>query len=566
MRKSADIVSEGAPYWWRPNAAWGGESQSGEEVDTNSLLTSATCFACTKVLSETIAGLPGQTYKYSKDRKEAESQSVAFELLTEQPNPEMDAFTFWELLITRVTNSGNFFAEIQRDHRDVPIALWPIHPSRIRPLRDAKDQSLYWEITNDYTGSPEYNDPTWRANHLHNLSPHNVLNIVGFGSQNGIISPGMLPAYQEIGMDFASRRYGSEFFRDGAQPNGVVQHPGYIDNEPKRNLFREDINRIHNQTRHQIGVLWQGATYQAISVAPEQAQFLETRKFTSDQLCKFYGVPPAIIGDYEYSKFATADAMIRAFVMTTLRSLAVRCEKAINRQILNVRGENGRLEKAFTKNLIYRIAIDGLLRGDPKTLAETHAAYRTMGVLKTNEIREEIGYNAVEGEEGDYLIVNGGMSRLSKIDEQGNRQTQPADKKDASLPQFGQKQREQLAEVLERAIEPTAVSVPGFNPSLRSAAIKITQSAMNRIDKITATQVERWREQDPETVAAKLPEFWAKQKSRFQDSLEPLTSLDIDPSPIVADYFEMVSKIDNYSIFGEHPKLNIEESIDAAIG
>jgi HK97 family phage portal protein len=574
MRQTADVISDGAPFWWRPGSSWGSEpTQSGETIDEVSLLTSATCFACTKALAETVAGLPGQVFRDSGKRKEADSKSPAYELLTEQPNPEMDAFTFWELLTTRVVNAGNFFAEIQRNNRDEPIALWPIHPSRVTPRRSPSDGSLYWEIASDYTGSPEYSDPTWREDHLRYLSPHHFLNVVGFGSQNGIISPGMLPAAQEVGMEFATRRYGASFFKDGAIPAGVIEHPSFIDNEAKRNLFREDINRIHNAKRHQTGVLWQGAKYNQISIAPEQAQFLETRKFTSDQLCKFYGVPPAIIGDYEYSKFATADAMIRAFVMITLRNLVIRGEKAVNRQVLSVRNEQGKLERAYSKKLLYQIAIDGLLRGDPKTQAETHQVYRNTGILTTNEIREEIGFNPIEGEAGDYVIVQGGMARLEKIDEQGTRQSgknAPVDdsqETDASLPKFGNEQRQQLVETLERLSheDNPVAAVRGHSFDVTGAVVKIAEQAIGRINKITSTQVERWREQDPNVVATKLPDFWNKQKARLDEALEPLAALGAEvAATVISDrYYAMVTKLDNYSIFGEHPTLDIEEIIDA---
>jgi HK97 family phage portal protein len=577
---TADLLSSGEQFWWRPtNISFASETQTvaGEAVSADSLMTSATCFACTKALAETIAGLPSFTYRTSTARKEVDTISPAYELLAEQPNPEMDAFTFWEMAVTRLTNNGNFFAEIERDGRDRPVALWPIHPSRVKPMRDSSDGSLYWEISSDYTGSPEYSDPTWRRNNLRAIGPHNMLNVVGFGSRNGVMAPGMLPGSEEVAMDFAIRRYGGSFFKDGAVPLGVVEHPKFIDDPTKRKLFRDDMNAVHSSKRHQIAVLWEGAKYNQIGIAPEQAQFLETRKFTSEQLCKYYGVPPAIIGDYEHSKFATADAMIRAFVMITLRNLAVRVEKAINRQVLNVRTPQGTLERAFSKNMIYQIAIDGLLRGDPKTQADSWRVYREMGIAKTNEIREDIGLNPVPGEEGEYLIVNGGVARLDKIDEQGTRPGNAAKtEQTASLPEFN---REKLAEAIAASgVIESSVVVHGFDPkeAITSAMKKLAESAVQRINKITDTQIERWREQDPAVVAEKLPEFFAKQESRLAEALAPLTDLAESlgsyhgqnlPLTISAAYREAYAGLDNYAIFdrAKHPTLDIEEIIDAAI-
>lgn len=572
FRPSADIISDGEPYWYGPGRQFvpADATAAGEAVTETNLMTSATCYACTKALSETIAGLPGEVFKVAMNRKDSDANSDASELLAEQPNPEMDSFTFWEIAVARLTNAGNFFAEIQRDNRDQPIALWPIHPSRVQPMRDQQDGSLYWEISADFIGTPQLSDPTWRRQYLRTLSPHNMLNIVGFGSRNGVMSPGVLPAGQEIAMDFATRRYGGAYFKEGTTPAGYVTHPGFIDNETKRNVFRQDMNNLTNAKRHQIGVLWQGATYEKISVDPEQAQFLETRKFTAQQLCKFYGVAPAIIGDYEDSKFATADAMIRAFVMITLRNLAVRLEKAVNRQILNVRNSNGKLERAFTRNQIFQIAIDGLLRGDPKTQADAWAAYRTMGVAKTNEIRQDIGLNPIEGPEGDYLIVNGGMARLDKIDEQGTR-TAPAPKPETP-PAEAAFDRSRLIEAID-SLKDRPEQVPGHNPKeekaeLTTAAIEIAESAMGRIDKITATQVERWREQDPAVVAQKLPAFFEKQQKRLAEAMSPLSSLVSPelPNEIASAYFAACQKLDNHSVFGVHPQINIKEIVNASIG
>jgi HK97 family phage portal protein len=562
---NANLISDGEARWYGVDSPMAAGTAAGETVSQASLMTSATCFACTKALAETVAGLPGLVYRQQSGLRIEDENQLAYELLSEQPNPEMDAFTFWDLAVSRIVNRGNFFCEIQRDGADRPIALWPIHNTRVKPMRDS-DGSLFFEVANDFSGSGEYDDPSWRKQNLRFLSPHNMFNIVGFGSTNGIIAPGMIPASQEVAMDFATRRYGGSFFASGAKPAGMVTHPGFIQNEGQRNQFREDLNRIHSgaANAHKIGVLWHGATYSAVGIAPEQAQFLETRKFTSGQLCKFYGVPPAIIGDYEDSKFATADAMIRAFVMLTVRNLVVRIEKAVNRQILNVRDSNGRLQRAFTKPLIYSMAIDGLLRGDPKTQAETHRVYRELGILSGNEIRQEIGFNPMQGPQGDYVIVTGGMARLEKIDDQGTRSAtregsdDTGTDEDAKLPTFD---RERLAAMIAEsglATEPVA-QVRGADVAseiLTETAVDLAVSAATRIHKIAHTQIERWREQDPAEVASKLEAFWTKQDERLREALEPASKVASkvkDESNLTeflaAKYKLTYSRLDNYQIF-----------------
>jgi HK97 family phage portal protein len=555
----ADILTEGEGLWWTSNdwTVGAGDTIAGESFNQDSILTSATCYACTKALAETVAGLPAMVYRQGSNRREEALETDAQRLLADMPNPEMDAFTFWELASTRVINSGNFFAEIQRDSSDRPIALWPIHPSRVTPRRDPEDGSLYWEVSNDYTNTADYEDPTFQRRPIHYLSPHQMLNIVGFGSRNGIISPGMLPGKHEISIDFAARRYGAEFFRSGGVPPGVVEYPNMPPNPQTREEMRRDLNSMLMRNRHQIPILWNSAKWNAISVSPEQAQFLETRKFTADQICKFYGVPPAIIGDYEHSKFATADAMIRAFVMITLRNLVIRMEKAIYRQILNVT-QDGKLTRAFTKPYIYRFAIDGLLRGDPKSNAETWAIMRQQGVASANEWRADLDMNPIDGEHGDYLIVNGGVARLDRIDEQGNRPgNHTPEENTAQLPQFDrQKLAEAILPLAEQAEQQHSVSVRGSDVVVSQLA----EHALRRIHAITLSQIERWREQDPAKVAAKMPEFFAKQRERLTEALEPcdIAAGEDVSSPIVEAYCEAFDALDNYTIFDVSRHPNIE--------
>lgn len=555
-------MREGDSHWWRPGKTWAVASDltfAGEAVNSESAMSCIAAYACSKALGETVAGLPGVVFQMLKDQQKLEAyDSDAYDLLAVSPNDEMDSFTFWELATTRVVNAGNCFAEIQRDSRDRPMALWPIHPSRVRPLRD-EDGSLYWEISSDYVGTPEYEDPTWRREHLRYLSNRNMLNVVGFGSTNGIIAPGVLPAANELAMDIAVRRYGGNFFASGASLTGVVEHPGFIDDPNKRKVFRDDLNQIHNnKTGQSIGVLWQGAKFQAVSISPEQAQFLQTRQFTIQQICSFYGVPPSIIGDYSESKFATADAMIRAFVMVTLRNLVTRMEKAINRQILKTRVSEGVLTRAFSKPYIFQIAIDGLLRGDPKTQAETFAIMRQGGALTADEWRGEVGFNPIGGDHGKWLTVPGGTTRLDQIDNQGTRLDQaqgapqpakPAEQKTAFNKKRLIKALEELAH--ERRTHESVAVDP--SPVLFETLCELAIDALDRVHKITLTQIARWREQDPSEVANKLPDFVTKQASRLEEALRPgfklSAKLDCSLLRLVSIYQQKLEQFDSYSIF-----------------
>lgn len=546
---NAGLIEDGEALWWNNRGSnFITDTTSGEVVSDANLLTSTTCFACTKLLSEAVAGLPSSIVRQLKKRRRENVDShPAQDILCEMPNPEMNSFTFWELAVTRTVNTGNFYAEIQRDGRDRPVALWPIHPSRVKPIR-MQDGSLYWEITGDYTGMAEYQDPSWRIAHNVQLIPNrDMLNIVGFGSLNGVVGPGIAPGAAEIGVELAARRYGARFYGNGGMPLGFVEHPGFINDPTKRNQLRADLNDVRN-LQQSIGVLWDNAKFHSIGITPEQAQMLESRRYTGEQICSLYGVAPPLIGHLRDSKYANAGEAVRGFVMLTLRSLVERIERAANTQVMKVRVPN-RLVSAFDDKTIFRMTLDGLLRGDPKMQAETWEKYRMMGVATTNDVLRDLDMNEIDTPEGEYRIVHSGTVRLDKIDQQGSQKVAEPKEETAYNRDF-------LIEGLAQNAEVPKVMVQGSN-IVESAIKTVTEAAIDRINEITATQIERWREKDPKEVQAKLADFFAKQVDRLREALAPAdhmaASLDRNSvsGAIVPEYRKIVESLDSHTVFDE---------------
>lgn len=569
---TAGLVDSGDALWFGRSSSWSADTIAGETVTDTSILTSTTCYACSKVLGEVVASLPGSIMRQLKRKKREEMEShPALTLLCEMPNPEMNAYTFLEMAVHRTINTGNFYCEIQRDGRDRPIGLWPIHPTRVRPVR-WPDGSLYWKVHGDYHGSAEYSDPTHRDGEtLVHIPNRDMLNIVGPGSQNGIIGPGIAPGVNEIGIDLAVRRYGAEFFKSGGAPLGFMSHPAYIADPGKREQFRRDINAIKDNGRHQIGVAWDGAQYVSVGISPEQAQMLETRRYTSHALCSMYGVPPPIIGDLRDSKYANAGEAIRFFVMMTVRSLVERIERSINTQVMKVRVP-GKLISTFDDKTIFRITLDSLLRGDPKAQAETWKTYREIGAVSANDVLRDLDMNEIDGPEGDYRIVPGGYTRLDNIDNQGDRLSNTTNNSGtaSNADNAAAYNREYLIAGLEEAAHEPKATVQGAtlqsvegntgidpNAIIRESIATIAEAAIARVNEITATQVGRWREQDPQVVATKLPEFFAKQCTRLQEALQPCDAMAEkigEPSvseTIVFEYKAIVSALDETTVFDE---------------
>lgn len=397
---------------------YGSSPATGLDVGEREAMACATVYACTRAISETLASLPGLVFqRTAEDSRSRARESDAWAMLHDQPCPHIDSMQWSELGTTRSLNRGNFFGWMERDARDQVVAIHPIHNSRVIPRKNSEDGQLEWHVlTDSASGGGGYGYEYFI------LSSRDIFNLVGFGSLDGtgVISSGVLPrATEEISLDIAQQLYGSAFFGQGGRPSGVVEHPGFIDDEVQRRTFREDINQIHSgrENWHQVGVLWAGAQWKELSVAPEQAQFVSSRGFQSKVLCRFYNVPPSVVQIFDDFKFSTVDAMLRQFVMLTIRPWAVRWERAINRQVLrrpNV--ETGRLESSYgNEDLFFEILLDGLLRGSPKEQAEVNAIKRQWGVLNADEWRSQENLNPLANEQGQAYLAPLNHTTLDRI-------------------------------------------------------------------------------------------------------------------------------------------------------
>ncbi|MBQ9739805.1 MAG: phage portal protein, partial [Kiritimatiellae bacterium] len=198
----------------------------------------------------------------------------------------------------------------------------------------------------------------------------------------------------------ATEEYGAKFFGNGARPGGVLEHPGILKDPEK---LRESWNRVYQGTRnsHKVAVLEEGMKYHSIGIAPEDAQFLETRKYQVNEICRIFRVPPHLVGDLERATFSNIEHQSIEFVQHTIRPWIVRWEQAISRLLLD-----------DSERLLYfaRFNVDGLMRGDYKSRMEGYAIGRQNGWLSINDIRRLEDMALVPAEQGgDDYLVNGSM-------------------------------------------------------------------------------------------------------------------------------------------------------------
>lgn len=375
-----------------------GRSAAGQAVNERSAMQMSAVYACVRILAESIASLPLHFYQYNDaGGKEKAVNHPLYWLLHDEPNPEMSSFSFRETLMTHLLLWGNAYAQIIRNGRGEVIALYPLMPDRMTVDRDARGRIYYEYARSDSDAN------TLGKKSTVILSPEDVFHIPGLGFDGLVGYSPIAMAKQAIGMGLACDEYGAAFYQNGAQPGGVLEHPNVL-KDPKR--VRESWNAIYQGSRnaHRIAVLEEGMTYKPITISPEQAQFLETRKFQIDEIARIFRVPPHMIGDLEKSSFSNIEQQSLEFVKYTLAPWISRWEQAIQRSLL-LMSERTRYFARFN--------VEGLLRGDYQSRMNGYAVARQNGWMSANDIRELESLDMIPDEQGGNLyLINGNMTKL----------------------------------------------------------------------------------------------------------------------------------------------------------
>ena len=224
-----------------------------------------------------------------------------------------------------------------------------------------------------------------------------------------------------IGLGIASEEYGSKFFSNGARPSGILTHPNTVKN-PK--AVRESWNTAYggSSNANRVAILEEGMTFTPLSIPNNEAQFLETRKFQVDEICRIFRVPPHLVGNLEHATFSNIEHQSIDFAVHTIRPWLVRIEQAMNRALFTEQ-EKGRFYVQFN--------IDGLMRGDYKSRMEGYAIARQNGWMSANDIRALENQNPIPaGEGGDAYLVNGNMISITtamqqRAEDAAKQQPQP---------------------------------------------------------------------------------------------------------------------------------------------
>lgn len=345
-----------------------GMSATGTPVNAETALRLMAVYACVRVIAEDIASLPLNVYRRLEPRgKERAPQHPLYSLLHDQPNPEQTSFQFRETMMSHLLLGGNAFAWKEMAGGRV-TALWPISPHRVSIRRDPTTQELQYIVS-----PPGYSERRV-------LNSRDMLHIPGL-SINGVT--GLSPigvAREAIGLGLASQEFAARFFSNGARPSLVLEHPGSLSAEAHARM-RADFEAMHVglDNAQKVAVLEEGMKANAFSVSPEDAQFVDQRRLSIEEVARLFRVQPFKIGEHARSTFSNIEHLGIDHVVSTIRPWVVRWEQAIRKDLMPV---------ADRDDFFAEFVVDGLLRGDTEKRWAAYAIAIDKGVYSPNDVRE----------------------------------------------------------------------------------------------------------------------------------------------------------------------------------
>lgn len=359
-------------------------SAAGVDVIPETSITLAAVWDCVNILSQTVGTLPLIVYQNGAAGKKKALNHPLWSILHDRPNPEMTSMVWRMVMMTHLGLWGNHYSQIVRDQIGRPIGLWPIHPQRVRMMRDIITQKLYYTVA-----------PAFGETGLTTIYAPDMLHVKGL-SLNGLVGFSPIGAAREaIGLGLAEQEFGARVFSNDATAGAMLEHPGTLSDAAYDRLKRS----IEDQTRslkdkHRMLILEEGMKVNRYALPPEDAQFLASREFNVLEIARFYRMPPYKLGVQVGGKASNVEQMSIEFLTDTIMPWLVNIEQEIALKLMN---------DAERAQFFAEFFVDGYLRGDTATRYGAYAIARQWGWMSANEIRHAEHMNPIQGGD-DYLV------------------------------------------------------------------------------------------------------------------------------------------------------------------
>ena len=452
---------------WLRGIDVGASTSSGVPISPENAVTYSAVLACGRIISEGIASIPLFVYKRLKEGKEKAANHPLYYLLHSQPNNEMTSFMFREVMVWHLLFWGNFYAEINYSNGGDVKALWPLLPWKMQVLRNSKNELMYKYLLPDGTHK--------------NIPKSHMLHIPGM-SFDGIVGKSLISVAREsIGLGLALEEFGARFFGQGTQFGGFIEHPRTLSVPALSNLrasLKEKYTGISNA--HKIFILEEGMKFSKNIIPPNDAQFIEARKFQVIEIARIFNVNLDKLKDLDRSTYSNIEQQSIDHVVGTLRPWCVRIEQAL---LVNLFTMPER-KLYFAEHLL-----DGLLRGDIASRYAAYAVAKQWGWMNADDIRElenqnplpdGIGkkywqpLNMIDASKADVVVNDD-----SQDDDQDNNQDDNQDKQDGQDNQQNNIKKNEL-----RAIRSAT-----FKSRIANSYRGLFEEATTRIIKLERTDI-----------------------------------------------------------------------------
>lgn len=355
----------------------GDRSPAGPAVTTSTVLGLSTAWACIRLNAGVIGGLPCMVYRGPSTRREEARDHPLFRVLHDAPNSEQTALEFWEYCAAALELRGNFFAEkIMLGER--LVALQPFHPDQVQPYRVNGVGVIRYVVT--------------QGTRRRDLAADQVLHIRGFGGDPlGGVST-LTVGRSVFGLAMAQEQNASAVMANGMRPAGVIRFEDAMKGDQRDRA--EDIMAEKYASAMNAGrplVLDRGQKWEAIQMAPDDAQMLQSRAFSVEEVCRLFGTPPVLIGHTEkVSAWGTGLEQIKlGWLQFSLMQRLERIEQSVKRQLLTPADIAAGIEVEFN--------VEGFLRGDSRGRAAYYNSGLGAGWLTINEVRAKENLPPIPG-------------------------------------------------------------------------------------------------------------------------------------------------------------------------
>ena len=446
-------------------AAWlPTDNSSMVAVSEQNAWTYSAVWAAVKLISETIAQLPLELYIASDGKRRPATNHRLYDVIRNSPSERYSSFAWRETQQAHTLTWGNGYAFIQRDDMGNASGLALTNPGSTGVYIN-DDGTYFYQATID---SKHYR-----------IDPADMLHIAGLGF-DGLQGKSPIKLHREtIGLSMSSTKFGAQFFGNGTNWGGVIKHPATLKGPAKENLANS-MKKFKGAGYSGLMILDEGMDYQRIGIPPDDAQFLETRRFQVSEIARIYNVPNHMLNDLEKSSFNNISELSKSFLRYTMSPWLVKWEHELNRKLLT--------ESERNAGYYFKFNAGGLLRGTQAERYESYGKAINDGWLSRNEVRELEDRDPVDGLD-EYLVP---LNMGSGQDGEEAPDTEPAteDTEPASR---------NYAPIVERSAESFAAWLADVDK--RSTD---TQDRARRLNSKLATMTERYI--NPVLLAAGVPD------------------------------------------------------------